>query len=224
MMLRSLFRGNNDKRARIPEEQLPVLHSFVDVTVPGRKARSVAVEEITSRAIVLGDVLGRVGERASVVYETPAGRFRFASAIVGLRSGMTVFQAPSRVQTLAGGTQKRSAVRIDVLIPGGWRLAPSGQGVGDFRRGNVRDVSRGGCALIMDRQCKLGQMLEVQLFLRQGEAPLTALGEVMRCEQIPASGKFSHGVRFHALRAEEDHAIMEFINNKLADLRNRGLA
>jgi len=221
--LRSIF-GARAKRSRIPEEQLPVLHSFVDVTVPGRKARSAAVEEVTPRVIVLGDACGRVGERASIVYETPAGRFRLAAPIVGLRGGMTVFAVPARVDTLAGGAQKRSTVRMDVLVAGSWRFAPSGRAVGDFRRGNIRDISRGGCALIMDRQCKLGQMLEVQLFLRQSEAPLTVLAEVMRCEPIPTSGKFSHGLRFHGLRPEEDQAILEFINNKLADLRNRGLA
>ncbi|HEV3155126.1 MAG TPA: PilZ domain-containing protein [Candidatus Baltobacteraceae bacterium] len=223
MIFRSLF-GANAKKATVPEEKLPVLHSFVDVTVTGRQTRSVPVEEVGGRGIVVGDVLGRAGERASFVYETPMGRFRFGATIVAVRGNMTVFEAPARVEAIAGGSQKRSSVRLDVLVVGSWRFAPGGNGVGEFVRGNIRDISRGGCALIMDRQCKVGQMLEVRLNLRPGLPPLTLLCEVMRTQQVPTSGKFSHGLRFHGLRAEEDHAILEFINNRLAELRSRGLA
>jgi hypothetical protein len=46
----------------------------------------------------------------------------------------------------------------------------------------------------------------------------------MRVEQIPTSGRFSHGMRFHGLTAEEDYAILDFINRRQAELRNRGLA
>ena len=223
MIFKSIFGGSPAKKA-IPEDKLPVLHSFVDVTVAGRPTRSVAVEDVGDREIVVGDVVGRAGERAAFLYETPQGRFRFGATILGVRSGMTVFQLPARVEAVAGGAQKRSSVRMDVLVSGAWRFAPSGKGVGEFLRGSVRDISRGGCALITDRQCKVGQMLEVKLNLRANLPPIAVLGEVMRCQQIPTSGKFSHGLRYHGLRPEEDQAILEFINHKLAELRNRGLA
>jgi hypothetical protein len=32
------------------------------------------------------------------------------------------------------------------------------------------------------------------------------------------------GLRFHGVKPEEDRAIMEFINKRQADRRNRGLA
>jgi c-di-GMP-binding flagellar brake protein YcgR len=50
------------------------------------------------------------------------------------------------------------------------------------------------------------------------------LGEVMRHDHIPTSGKHSHGLRFQGVRPEEEQAIVDFINKKQADLRSRGLA
>ncbi|MDP9025733.1 MAG: PilZ domain-containing protein, partial [Candidatus Eremiobacteraeota bacterium] len=86
-------------------------------------------------------------------------------------------------------------------------------------------ISRGGCSLICDRELKFGTEVEVQLPLRGGgAAPLALRGEVMRHEHIAQSGKHSHGLRFTGLRPDEDHAIIEFINRKQTDLRNRGLA
>jgi c-di-GMP-binding flagellar brake protein YcgR len=105
-----------------------------------------------------------------------------------------------------------------------WRLTNNGKGTGEYLKGSIRDISRGGCALIMDRQCKVGQMLEIKMNLRGDAPPLQVLGEVMRVETIPTSGKHSHGLRFQALSPDEDRAILEFINKRQADLRSRGLA
>lgn len=223
MILKSLF-GRSGGAKAIPAEHLPALHSFVDVTVTGRPARSVSVEEITAKEIVVGDALGRAGERGAIVYQTSMGRFRFGATILAVKDGMTHFQMPARVESLGGGAQKRASVRMDVLVSGSWRLAPDRQGTGEFMRASIRDISRGGCSLIIDRQCKTGQLLEVRLNLRADAAPLAVIGEVMRMEQIPTSGKFSHGLRFSGVTPMEDRAILEFINRKQADLRNRGLA
>lgn len=222
MKLKSLFRGSAKKT--VPEEKLPVLHSFVDVTVGGRGARSVSIEEIGGEGIVVGDAIGRAGERGVFVYQTAAGKFRFAAAIAGVRNGMTYFGMPVRVEPLNGGAQKRSSVRLDTLIGGYWRMAPGGMGVGEFVKGSIRDISRGGCALIMDRQCKVGQTLEVKMILGSSAPPLVVVGEVMRVEHIPTSGKHSHGLRFHGLTPAEDRAILDFINRRTAELRDRGLA
>lgn len=223
MILRSLF-GSTGKNKPIPEESLPALHSFVDVSVAGRATRSVPVEDLTARSVVVGEVLGRTGERGAFVYETFAGKFRFGSNIVEVRDGMTVFALPPKVESVAGAAQKRSSMRLDALISGSWRFAPGGNPVGEFMRANIRDISRGGCALISDRECRVGQMLEVRLNLRSMQAPLTVLAEVMRVSQVPTSGKFSHGLRFHGLQRDGDVAIVEFINTRLAELRSRGLA
>jgi c-di-GMP-binding flagellar brake protein YcgR len=221
VLFKSLFRA---KTKSVPEEKLPQLHAFVDVTVAGRSARSVSIEEIGQDEIVVGEVIGRAGERAAFVYQNSAGKFRFGSTVVRVQDGMTVFKMPDRVETLGGGSQKRSSVRMDVLINGMWRLTNNGKGAGEFLKGSIRDISRGGCALILDRQCKVGQMLEVKMNLRSESPPITVLGEVMRVETIPTSGKISHGLRFQGLSPDEDRAILEFINKRQADLRSRGLA
>ena len=223
-MLKSLFRSSA-KKSVIPEERLPVVHSFVDVAVTGRPVRSVSVEQCGPKAIVLSDVVGRTGERGAFVYQTPAGRFRFGATIVKVEGGQTHFEMPQRVEALGGGdAQKRSSVRLDTLVQGQWRMAPQGIGVGEFMKGSIRDISRGGCALIMDRQCKVGQWLEVKIALRSDAQPLTVVGEIMRVVQVPTSGKFSHGLRFHGVTPEEDHTILDFINRRTAELRSRGLA
>jgi hypothetical protein len=223
MIFKSLFKGNG--KNAIPQEKLPVLHSFVDVAVMGRAMRSVSVEEVGPKYIVVGEVVGRAGERAVFIYQNPMGKFRFGATVAEAKDGMTYFAMPQKVDSLGGGgSQKRSSVRLDTLVPGLWRMAPGGMGVGEFMKGSLRDISRGGCALIMDRQCKVGQWLELKLSLRSDAPPLTVLGEIMRWEQVPTSGKFSHGLRFHGLTPDEDHAILEFISRKQAELRSRGLA
>jgi c-di-GMP-binding flagellar brake protein YcgR len=122
------------------------------------------------------------------------------------------------------GSQKRQSVRLDALVSAQWRFAPGGKGSGEFTRCSIRDISRGGCSVILDRELKHGATIEVRLMLRADVAPLTLLAEVMRHQQIPQSGKHSHGVRFHGVRPDEDQAIVEFINRRQSDLRNRGLA
>ena len=225
MIFKSLFGGGSVKKSSVQEDKLPVLHSFVDVTVSGRAARSVSVEEAGPERIVVGDAIARKGERAVFVYQTQLGRFRFAVNVTEVRDGMTYFEMPGRIETIGGGgAQKRSSVRLDTLLSGHWRMAPGGKGVGDFMKGSIRDISRGGCALILDRQCKVGQTLEVKMTLSSSAPPLTVLGEVMRSEPVKTSGKYNHGLRFHGVSPVEDRAILEFINRRTAELRNRGLA
>ncbi|HEY9180642.1 MAG TPA: PilZ domain-containing protein [Candidatus Baltobacteraceae bacterium] len=224
MIFKSIFKGSSPKKT-LPEEKLPTQHSFVDVTVSGRAARSVSMEESGPGRIAVGDTVGRKGERAVFVYHNAAGRFRFAANITDVKDGMTYFDMPVRIETIGGGgAQKRSSVRLDTLLSGLWRMAPSGKGVGEFMKGSIRDISRGGCALIMDRQCKVGQTIEVKMTLSSAAPPLTVLGEVMRVEQVKTSGKFNHGLRFHGLTPVEDKTILEFINRRTSELRNRGLA
>ncbi len=222
-MLRSLFGG---KTSNVPPSKLPQLHTFIDVMVGGRPARSVTVESVGPKGIVTKECLGRVGEAAVIVYSATGGRFRAQTKITGATATTTQLEIPRKMSLVgaAGGTQKRSSVRLDTIVNGTWRFAPMGVGSGEFTRGTIRDISRGGCSLICERPLKLGTKVEVQMPLKAGAPPLTLLGEVMRHEAIPTSGKHSHGLRFQGVRPSEDQAIVEFINRKQADLRSRGLA
>ncbi|MGC8485066.1 MAG: PilZ domain-containing protein [Candidatus Baltobacteraceae bacterium] len=225
-MLKSLF----SRGPSIPASKLPNANAFVDVVVAGRASRSVSVDSVTAKGIVVRGVIGRSGESAVLLYDSGHGRLRAATKITGASGDRTTLALPARVTSASsspgsgGGSQKRQTVRLDALVPGTWRFAPGGKGTGEFVKANIRDISRGGCSLILDRELKRGTSVEVQLRLREGGAPLVLLGEVMRQEHIASSGRFSHGLRFHGIRPEEDHAIVEFINRKQAELRSRGLA
>ena len=222
-MFRSLFGA---KTPELPLSKLPQLNTFIDVIVGGRASHSVTVEAVSAKGITTKECLGRVGESAIIVYTAVVGRYRAQTKIVGATSTTTQFDAPHNLRLIGASTgeQKRSSVRLDTLVTGGWRFATGGIGSGEFTRGTVRDISRGGCSLICERGLKLGTKVEVQLPLKSGTPPLMLLGEVMRHEVIPSSGKHSHGLRFSGIRPDEDQAIAEFINRKQSDLRNRGLA
>jgi len=222
-MLKSLFGG---KSSALPSSQLPQLHAFIDVLVAGRPSRLVSVDAISSKGIVTKECLGSVGETAVIVYSTTDGRFRAQTKIVAATATSTQFQVPKKASLVGGGTaeHKRASVRLDTLVVGAWRYAPGGTGSGEFARASIRDISRGGCSLICDRAVRIGTKVEVQMPLRAGEKPLELVGEVMRHQPIETSGKHSHGLRFHGLHPDEDQAIVEFINCKQAELRNRGLA
>jgi hypothetical protein len=221
-MFKTLFGG----KPSVPAAKLPAPHTFVDVVVGGRQARSVTVESVGPRGIVTRDVLGRAGETAVILYTTTGGRYRASTKILAVNANNTHFDTPKRVELVGStsGSQKRSSVRLDTLVPGHWRFAPGGKGSGEFHRATVRDISRGGCSLIVDRAIKGGTTVEVRIPLKPDSPPITLLGEVVRHQEIKASGKHSHGLRFHGVTPEEDHAIVDFINRKQAELRNRGLA
>jgi hypothetical protein len=220
-MFKALFGG----QSRIPSEQMPPVGASIDVVVAGRPARSAIVDSI-GKTLVTTEALGRSGELAVLLYSTQAGRFRAPTRVAALYSGRTEFELPKRVERVGGptGAQKRSSVRLDTLVVGQWRFAAGGKGTGDFHRANIRDISRGGCSLILDRSLKQGVQVEVRLQLRPDGGPLTLLGEVMRVEAIATSGRHTHGLRFHGITPAEDQAIMEFITRKQAELRSRGLA
>jgi len=225
MIFKAIFGGSS---SRVPATRLPAVHGFVDVAVAGRPVRSVSVEAIDGHSIFTREILGRSGEPAVFVYANEHGKFRFATRIVRAKDGETEFEAPKRVDAVGaaggGGAQKRASVRLDAIVPGQWRFAPQGKGMGEFVRANIRDISRGGCSLIVDRHLKGGTTLEVRLQLRPDRPLVALLGEVMRTEPIAATGRFSHGLRFHGITPEEEHAILDFINRKQAELRSRGLA
>lgn len=228
MIFKSIFGGSS---SRIPTAKLPTVHGFVDVAVAGRPVRSVSVEAVDGRGIVTREILGRAGEPAVFVYANQHGKYRFGTKIVRAKDGETEFEVPKRVDTVGasgggagGGAQKRASVRLDAIVPGQWRFAPQGKGIGEFARANIRDISRGGCSLIVDRHIKSGTTLEMRLQLRSDAPVLVVLGEVMRTEPIAATGRFSHGLRFQGITPEEDRTILDFINRKQAELRSRGLA
>jgi hypothetical protein len=208
--------------------KLPALNSFVDVVMIGHGPRgSVCVEGLNERGLTITALPDmKVGGTGVFSYANASGRFRFSAKCAAVRGATAVFALPERVETLQVFTaaKQRAAVRLDATVPAQWRFAPGGKGSGDYVRGSLTDISRSGASLIVDREVKKGSFVEARFAVSTAATPLVLLGEVMRNSPIESSKKISLGLRFHGIKAEEDRAIMEFINKRQAERRNRGLA
>jgi hypothetical protein len=226
-MLRMLGFGPKPMASQL-KLKLPQLNSFVDLTMTGGGPRgSVCLEAIGDRTLTVGSLPGtKPGGTGVFSYSNAVGRFRFSAKCVDLRGGNAIFAIPERVETLQvfSGAQQRTAVRIDATVPAQWRYAPGGKGTGDYVRGSLTDISRSGASLIVDREVKKGTYVETRFSVSTAASPLVLLGEVMRSSAIESSKRLSLGLRFHGVKPEEDRAIMEFINKRQAERRNRGLA
>jgi hypothetical protein len=208
--------------------KLPNVNSFVDLTMTGGGPRgSVCLEGISDRTLTVGSLPGtKIGATGVFSYSNVVGRFRFSAKCVGLKGPNALFALPERVETLQvfSGAAQRNAVRIDATVPAQWRFAPAGRGHGDYVRASLTDISRSGSSLIVDREMKKGTSLELRFALSTAVAPLVLLAEVMRSSAVEGTKKVSLGLRFQGVKPEEDRAIMEFINRRQAERRNRGLA
>jgi len=225
-MLRMLGLGPRPLSAQL-KLKLPQVNGFVDLAMTGGGPRgSVCLESLGDRSFTVSELPGtKTGATGVFSYTNAVGRFRFSSKCIALRGG-AVFAIPERIETLQvfSGAQKRAAVRIDATVPAQWRFAPGGKGSGDYVRASLTDVSRSGASLIVDRDVKKGTYVETRFAVSTAVAPLVLLGEVMRSSAIETTKKVSLGLRFHGIKPEEDRAIMEFINKRQAERRNRGLA
>jgi hypothetical protein len=208
--------------------KLPQLNSFVALAMTGTGPRgSVCVESLTDRNFTVVALPGTsTGGTGVFTYENAVGKFRFAAKCVALRGGVATFAIPERIEALHvfASAQHRDAVRLDATVTARWRFAPGGRGSGEYTRASLTDISRTGASLIVDREIRRGTYLEACFAISPAAPPLVLLGEVMRSSGIESSKKISLGLRFNAVKPAEDRAIMEFINKRQAERRNRGLA
>jgi hypothetical protein len=209
------------------KSKLPARNSFVALAMTAGGPRgSVCVETIGERSLTVSALPGvKTGGTGVFSYENNHGRFRFSARCLDVRSA-AVFALPERIETLQtfSGAQARTAVRLDATVPAQWRFAPNGRGSGDFVRASLTDISRSGASLIVDRDVKKGTLVETRFAISTVASPLVLLGEVMRSEAIESTKKTSLGLRFQGVKPDEDRAIMEYINRRQAERRNRGLA
>jgi len=212
---------------RVPahlKRKLPEVNAFVDLTMAGGGPRgSVCVESLDGREIVVKPLPGiRPGATGIFNYQNGAGTFRFSAKCTALHR-TAHFAIPLRIEAV-GGAHERSAVRIEATVAAHWRFAPNGRGAGEYVRASLSDVSRTGASLIADRELKAHTCVEVRFAVGRESAPLVMIGEVMRSAKLEGTAKHSLGLRFTGVTAEQDRAIVEFINKRLADRRSRGLA
>lgn len=223
----SLFGLGRKTVSKELKAKLPVLNSFIALAVPGGGPRgSVSVETIGEQNLSVSTLPGlKAGATGIFSYENSHGRYRFSARCLDVR-GAAVFALPVRVETLQtfAGTSARTAVRLDATVPAQWRFAPGGKGSGEYVRASLTDISRSGASLIVDRDVRIGTQVETRFSISTHAAPIVLLGEVMRSEAIESTKKTSLGLKFQSVTPDEDRAIMEFINRRHAERRNRGLA
>ncbi len=224
-MLRMLGLGPRPRSDQL-KLKLPQRNSFVALAMTGSGPRgSVCIESLTDRNLVATVLPGtNAGSTGVFTYENTVGKFRFAAKCVAVREGFATFALPERIEALQVFTTQRTALRFDTTLAVRWRFAPGGRGSGEFARASLTDISRTGASLIVDREIRPGTYLEACFAVSPVAPPLVLVGEVMRSSGIESSKKISLGLRFNAVKPAEDRAIMEFINKRQADWRNRGLA
>ncbi len=212
--------------SRVAREQLPEVNAFVEVAVGGdaRRRQSIPVDAIDAQTFSMRLLPGLdVGTSADFVYTTPAGRFRFTTVCCRLDTRQAHFETPLEVRTLSSFGGKRSSVRFELVLPAQWRFAPDGKGNGEFEKGAMCDISRGGAALTLARDVKNGAYLEVRFSLEPASPPIVALGQVLRSVKIAKSGKSSAAIRFVDLSRSHEDQINTFIREHQLMRRDRGV-
>lgn len=208
--------------------KMPKVHALVTLQRAGVTAAAngaIAALE-TNSFIIQSQLKGLPGQNYVVTYQTPAGRFRFTAKCQASRDEGLVFAYPAKIDTLESGpapSPGRQTVRLDTTVRGEWRIAPQGKGNGIFLRGTISDISRTGASLVLDREFPTGTQVEVRLALNSRTTPLLLLGEVMRAKRVEASSKVLHGLKFLGVSTDDDRAILDYINRRQAERRERGL-
>jgi c-di-GMP-binding flagellar brake protein YcgR len=207
-------------------EMLPSLHSFVDVAVRNGPKGSVCFENSGLKTFVTSVLPGMSpGQQVSFNYSNTGGKYRFSASVKAVDAKQATFELPGKIETVQkfGGSRKRTTVRIDTTVTVQWRYSSTGKIESEWQKGVLSDISRTGSSLTTDRTIKVGNILELKIPL-SGEAPPTAVrADARRVDKIEGTAKFNVGLAFHPLKPEADRAIIDFINRRQVDLRNRGL-
>lgn len=218
--------GKKAPSAKELREMLPSLHSFVDVTVRNGPKGSLCFENAGIKTFVTSTMPGLApGALVSFVYQNGSGKFRFSAAVKAVDDKQATFEIPEKIDTIQrfGGARKRTNVRIDTTVNVQWRYASTGRIESPWQKGVLSDISRTGSSLAADREIKSGSMIDLKIPLRPDGDPISVRADARRADKIANTQKFNVGLSFHPLRPDDDRAILEFINRRQVDLRNRGL-
>jgi hypothetical protein len=218
------------KKAASPKqvrEMLPSLHSFVDVAVRnGGPKGSVCFENAGIKTFITSVLPGMSpGQQVSFSYSNTAGRYRFNTAVKAVDAKQATYDIPGKIETLQtfGGSAKRTNVRIDTTTSVQWRYSSTGKIESEWQKGVLSDISRAGSSLATDKTIKTGNILELKIPLNPAGTPTLVKAEAKRVDKIEGTAKFNVGLAFHPLKPDAERAIIEFINRRQVDLRNRGL-
>ena len=206
-------------------EMLPSLHSFVDVAVRNGPKGSVCFENSGLKTFATSVLPGMSpGQLVSFNYQNTAGKFRFSTAVKAVDDKQATFDIPGKIETIQkfGGSRKRTTVRIDTTVNVQWRYSSTGKIESEWQKGVLSDLSRNGSSLAADREIKSGNIIELKIPLSH-DAPISVRADARRVDKIENTSKYNVGLAFHPLKADAERAVIEFINRRQVDLRNRGL-
>ena len=88
----------------------------------------------------------------------------------------------------------------------------------------MSDISRTGCSLATDKPIKVGNMLEIKARILANGGAVFVRAEAMRIEPIRGDEAPQRRAEVRGRgKPDTDRAIVEFINRRQIDLRDRGL-
>jgi c-di-GMP-binding flagellar brake protein YcgR len=224
--LGGLFGGSKAPTAKQLREMLPALHSFVDISIRNGAKGQVCFENAGASTIATSVMPGlSAGQQVTFFYSNSGGKYRFSTSVKSVDAKQATFGMPGKIETVQkfGGAVKRTNVRIDTTVSVQWRYHSAGKIESEWQKGVLSDLSRTGSSLAVERQIKSGNMIELKIPLSSSGPPIMVKAEAKRVDKIEGREKYTVGVSFHGLPHEADRAIIDFINRRQTDLRNRGL-
>jgi c-di-GMP-binding flagellar brake protein YcgR len=207
-------------------EMLPSLHSFVDISVRNGPRGSVCFENSGVKTFVTSVLPGMSpGQQVSFNYANTGGKYRFSTAVKAVDAKQATFDIPAKIETVQkfGGSRKRTNVRIDTTVTIQWRYGATGKIESEWQKGVLSDISRTGSSLATDKVIKIGNILELKIPLAPSGQPTVVRADARRVDKIENTSKYTVGLSFHPLKPEAERAVIDFINRRQVDLRNRGL-
>jgi c-di-GMP-binding flagellar brake protein YcgR len=222
----SFFGVKKAPSAKQVREMLPSLHSFVDASVRNGPKGSVCFENAGIKTFITSVLPGMsAGQQVSFSYQNASGKYRFSTAVKAVDSKQATYDIPGKIETVQkfGGSAKRTNVRIDTTVNVQWRYASDGKIESEWQKGVLSDISRAGSSLATDKTIKVGHHLELKMPLTPNGQPTLARADAKRVDKIANTSKFNVGLAFRTLKPEDERAVVDFINRRQVDLRNRGL-
>jgi c-di-GMP-binding flagellar brake protein YcgR len=205
---------------------LPSLHSFIDVSVRNGPKGSVCMENSGLKTFSTSVLPGmKPGQQAIFAYQNANGKYRFTASVTSVDAKQATYEMPGKIETVQKfhAAAKRKTVRIDTTVAAQWRYAPTGKIESPWQKGTLSDISRTGSSLATDTAIKSGNILELSIQLAANGQPTIVRAEAKRVDKIEGRSNYTVGLAFHPLKPEAERAIVEFINRRQVDLRNRGL-
>ena len=216
-------KGPTPKQLR---EMLPSLHSFVNVAVQNGPRGSVCFENTGAKTFATSLLPGMApGQQATFNYQNTAGKYRFKVAVRTVDAKQATYDLPAKIDVVQkfAGSAKRTTVRIDTTVAIQWRYSSGSKIESEWQKGVLSDISRAGSSLSTGEGIKIGNVLELKIPLSSTGAPTLVRADARRVDKIEGKEKYNVGLSFQALKPDAERAIIDFINRRQVDLRNRGL-